>query len=66
MQEGEVDELEVNLVQSQPIGDRDVDVEGFAGNPQAPFGTHRAERPHIVQAVCELDQNDADVARHGQ
>ena len=66
MLEGEVFELVVDAVQSEPVGDRRIDLERFAGDAPALLRRQAAERAHVVQAVRELDQNDAYVARHGE
>ena len=64
--EAQVLELELDRVQSEPLGDRRVDLQGLAGAAPALDGRHDAERAHVVHAVGELDHDDADVAHHGQ
>ena len=48
------------------MGERGVDLEGFAGDALALFGLQVLERAHVVQAVGELDDDDADVGDHGE
>ena len=43
-----------------------VDVERFLGDARPFLHRHVVERPHVVQAVGELDQQDADVVRDGE
>ena len=63
---GQVLQLAVGFVQAQAVGDGRVDVERL-GADAAPFGArHVAHGAHVVQAVGQLDQNHAHVARHGQ
>ncbi|CAM5201013.1 hypothetical protein CDEF62S_01541 [Castellaniella defragrans] len=68
-----VDRLEATVlqlaeqgIQAQAVSDRCVDVQRLSRHARAFFGAHVVERAHVVQAVGELDQNDAHVARHGQ
>jgi hypothetical protein len=48
------------------VGDRRVDVDRLLGDLALALGGQVVERAHVVGAVGELDQDDADVARHGQ
>ena len=48
------------------MSQRSVDVERFAGNLVLLAGEHGAEGAHVVQAVGHLDEDDADVFRHGE
>ena len=50
----------------EPVGDRRVDVERLLGDLDAPLLRQVLERPHVVQPVGELDQDDADVVHHRQ
>ena len=43
-----------------------VDVEGFAGDLLLLLGLQVLERAHVVQAVGELDDDDANVGDHGE
>ena len=62
----EILELQADGVDAKPVGDRRVDLQCLAGDAPSLFGTHHAQRAHVVQAVGQLDQDDADVAHHGQ
>ena len=64
--EAEVFQLFLNLIQSQAIGQRGVDVQRFAGYLVLFVGWLAAQRAHVVQAVGNLDEDDADVVAHGQ
>ena len=43
-----------------------VDIEGFTGDALAFFRLQVLQRAHVVEAVGELDEDDADVGDHGQ
>ena len=64
--EAEVFQFLIDRVQAQPIGDRRVDFQGFRGDAAAFFRRHRLHGVHVVQAVGQLDQDDAHILRHGQ
>ena len=64
--EAEVFQFLINVVQPQTVGDRRVDVQCLAGDALALVARHRAQRAHVVQAVGQLDQDDANIARHRQ
>ena len=59
-------QLPVGLVQAQPVRDRRVDVERFAGDAGALGQRHGGHGAHVVQPVRQLDENDAHVTRHRQ
>ena len=59
-------QFEIKRVQSEAVGDRSVNVERLARDPFAMGRRHCIQRAHVVQAVGELDQDDADVLRHRQ
>ena len=64
--EGELFELVLDLRHAEPVGDRRVDVERLLRRADAPLLRHVLQRPHVVQAVGELDEDDADVVHHRQ
>ena len=66
MAEGQVLHLLVDAVQAQAVGNRCVDFQGFTRDTLAFFRMHGIQSAHIVQAVGELDQHHAHVARHRQ
>ena len=62
----EIFEFAANEAHAEPIGDRRVDVERFAGDALLAFGVEIFERAHVVQAIGQLDQHHAHVVDHGQ
>ena len=56
----------VQAVQPQAVGDGRVNFQRLARDAAALGRRHRVQRAHVVQAVGELDQDDAHVARHRQ
>ena len=64
--ETEVLEFAANLAHAETVRDGGVDFERLAGNFLAALGIQMFERAHVVQAVGELDEDDADVVDHGQ
>ena len=59
-------QLTEQVVEAEPVGDRGVDLERLVGDAAALGRTHVVQRAHVVQAVGELDEDDAQVARHRQ
>ena len=64
--EGEVLEFSANLAHAETVGDGRVDFLGFARNLHLALGRQMLQRAHVVQAVGQLDEHDADVVDHGQ
>ena len=64
--EAEVLELELHVVEAEPFGDRRVDLERLAGDRPASRRRHGRDGAHVVRAVGELHQDDAQVAHHGE
>ena len=64
--EGEVFELAANLAHAQAVRDGRVDVEGLARDLLLPRRREELQGAHVVQAVGQLDEDDADVVHHGQ
>ena len=62
--EREILELPLDRVDSQPMRQGRVDLERLAGLRELLLLRHGAERPHVVQAVGELDQDDPHVRGH--
>ena len=55
------------FIHADPLGQRRINIHGFMRYPQPFFRTlDEMQRPHIVQAVGKLDQQDADIIRHGE
>ena len=63
--EGEVLELPLEVVDAETMRQRRVDLERLLGLLDLLLLAQIAERVHVVQAVAELDEDDADVRRHG-
>jgi hypothetical protein len=62
--ERQVLELPLDLLDAEAVRERRVDLEGLGRDPSLPVGREHRERAHVVQPVGELDEQDADVARH--
>ena len=63
---GQVLVFHPHVVHAQPEGDGGVQFQGFGGNAATLFGAHHMQGAHVVQAVSQLDEDDADVPGHGQ
>ncbi len=57
-------ELVVDGIEAEAVGDRRVDVERLARDPLLLLRVHGFQRAHVVQAVGQLDEDDAHVAGH--
>jgi hypothetical protein len=64
--EGQVFELAAEFAHAEAMGEGRVDVEGFAGDGALALGREVLEGAHVVQAVGELDEDDADIADHSE
>ena len=64
--ETEILKLGLDLIQSQAMGQWGVDIECFASYFELFVGLHGAQGAHVVQAVCYLDENHADIVAHGE
>ncbi len=64
--EGELLELVLDLGHAEAVGDRRVDVERLLRCPDAAVVRHVLQRPHVVEPIGELDEDDADVVDHRQ
>ena len=51
---------------AEPVRERCIDLDGLAGDALLLLGRHIFQRAHVVQAVGELDHDDADILRHGE
>ena len=51
-------------VQTQPVGNRRIDFQGFACNAPTLIRAHAAQSLHVVQTIRQLDQDDANITRH--
>ena len=59
--ERQVFEFFPHLLHAHAAGERRIDVERFLGDPAPRGRRHEFQCPHIMQAVGELDQEDADI-----
>ncbi len=64
--EGEILELPLHLPDAEPLGQRGVDLHRLAGDADLLVGRQPVQRPHVVEPVGELDQDDPDVLGHRQ
>ena len=64
--EREIFELIADQTHSEAMGDGRVNIERFAGDALLLRGLEIFERAHVVEAVGELDQHDANVVDHCQ
>ena len=59
-------ELVLDAAHAEAVGDRRVDVERLLRDAHALVVGHVLQRAHVVQAIGELDEDDADVVDHRQ
>ncbi len=64
---GEILELVLHPVHADALGERDIDVHRLARDPPPLLRVlDEPQRLHVVQAIGELDQEDANVLGHGE
>ena len=66
MLEGQVLQLVLDLLHPESVRDRGVDVQRLLRNDEATVLRHVVQRPHVVQSVGQLHQDDPDVVHHGE
>ena len=59
-------ELVLDLAHPEPVGDRRVDVARLLRDLDPALLRQVVQRPHVVEPIGELDQDDADVVHHRQ
>ena len=64
--EREILQLGFDLVETQSIGQRCVDVKCLSGNLVLLVGWLGSQCAHIVEAVADFDENHANVIAHGE
>ena len=64
--EAEVFEFGLDFVQAQSVGERCINIQGFARNLVLFVGWLRFQRAHVVQAVANLDKDNTDVIAHSE
>ena len=62
--EGQIVQLHLDLADAKPVGDGRIDIERLPRDALLLFRRHKFQRPHIVQSVRQLDDNDPYVFRH--
>src|SRR5215210_8021262 len=62
--EGEVLELPLDRVDPKPVRKGGVDLQRLRRLPELRLALEVGDGPHIMQPVCELDNDDAHVATH--
>ena len=62
--EGEVLELPLDLVNAEPVGERRVHLERLPGLLQLLLLAQVLDRPHVVEAIGELDDDDLGILGH--
>ena len=63
---GIVLQLALDGVEAEAVGEGDIEVGGLGGDFELFLGRHCVEGAHVVKPVGELDENHADVLRHGE
>ncbi len=64
--EGQILQLLAHFLHAHAAGQRRIDVERLLGDAPARLRRHEVQRAHVVQAVGELDQQNADIVGNGQ
>jgi hypothetical protein len=64
--EGEILEFAIEGVEPEPVGDGGVDLERFLRDAAALGRGDGAQRAHVVRPVGQFDEDDTQVARHGE
>ncbi len=64
--ETQILQLGLDLEESEPVGERGVDIQRLAGDLILLGRSHGAESAHVVQPVGHLDQHHPYVLAHGQ
>ena len=64
--ESQVFQFAANFAHAQPVRDGRVNLQRLFGDLLLALRRQVLQRPHVVQAVGQLDQHDADVVHHGQ
>ena len=64
--EGQLFQLVLHFAHAEPVGDRRIDVQRLLRGARPPVLGHELQRAHVVEAVGELDEDDADVVDHRQ
>ena len=65
VEEAQVFELILDGTDTEPVGNRGIDIHGLGSDPLLGSFALVLQGPHVMQPVSQLDQNDADVLGHG-
>ncbi|MNP52596.1 hypothetical protein D3C76_1469980 [compost metagenome] len=57
-------QLGFQMMNTQAVGQWAIDFQGFTGDTPPFVRAQRAKRSHVVGAVRQLDQHDADILHH--
>src|SRR6478735_3568621 len=63
--ERQIFQLALDALHAEAASERRVDLHCLPSDALLRLGLHVIERAHVVEAVTQLDQQDADVLRHG-
>ena len=64
--ERQILELAAHLAHAETMRQRGINLQRLFGDLHLPLGRERLQRPHVMQAVGQLDQHHADVVDHRQ
>ena len=64
--EGEILQLPLHLPDAESLGEWRIDLERLACDAALLLSPERGEGAHVVETVAKLDQDDADILRHGE
>ena len=64
--QSQVIQLCLDLGNTEPLRNGRIDVHGLPGLFFLLLRAHKLECSHVVEPVCQLDDNDPDILRHGQ
>src|ERR1035437_4579562 len=64
--EGQILEFAADLAHAETVRDRGIDLDGFARDALAPLRAEITQGAHVVDAVGQFDQDDADILDHGE
>ena len=62
--EGKILERALDLIDAKPVRQRRIDLQRFLGDALLLVAAQGAEAAHVVRAVSQLDEDDADVLGH--
>ena len=62
--ERQIFKLDLDLGNTEPLGDRCINIDGLSGDILLFLRLHIGQRTHIVQAVGQFDHNDTDILGH--